>query len=322
MEESGDRREPTEKERARALYYAQKWLIPLLRLEPGELTGRIAELAQEEHEIPYSRRLRVSEATLWRLLKAYRERGLEGLYRKPRRDAGRARILPPHILRRAIELRRDLRSRSVRCILTRLKEEYPLEIGQVKPSTLSRALAQAGYPRVRRRRRAAATGPQKERHIRMRWERPLQLVQSDVCGEALWVTESGQVLKAVLIAVLDHCSKRCLHGEWVLSANLPNLERIVTRCLLIYGVFERLHVDNGAIFASYLLQNICSELAIDLKYSRPGYAAGKGYVSHCTSCVLLARTLRAGPLVGEFLGQRPVGQLEEIVPSTAVRVSA
>lgn len=276
MADHGDSREPTEKERARALFYAQKWLIPLLRLEPGELTARIAELAEEEHEIPYSRRLTVSEATLWRLLKAYREHGLEGLYREPRRDAGQARVLPPHILQRAIELRRDLPSRSLKRILNTLKREYPLEIDQMKPSTLCRALARAGHPRVRRRRRGAATGPRKERHIRMRWKQPLQLIQSDVCGEALWVTENGQTRKVVLIAVLDHCSKRCLHGEWVLSANLPNLERIVTRCLLIYGLFERLHVDNGAIFAGYLLRNICADLGIDLRYSRPGYAAGKG----------------------------------------------
>lgn len=275
MEKSDDSREPTDKERARALYYAQTWIIPLLKLEPGERTAWVAELARQEHDIPHSRRRSVSEATLWRLLKAYREHGLDGLFRKPRRDAGRARVLPPHILRRAIELRRDLPGRSVRRILSFLKREFPLEIGQVKRSTLSRALTRAGFPRVRRR-RAATTGPQKERHIRMRWERPLQLVQSDVCGQALWVTENGKVLKAVLIAVLDHCSKRCLHGEWVLSANLPNLERIVTLCLLTCGLFERLHVDNGAIFASYLLGNICSELGIALKFTRPGYAPGKG----------------------------------------------
>jgi transposase InsO family protein len=274
MQNADDRREPTDQERARALFYAQEWLIPLLRLEAGELTARISELAEAEHEIPFSRRLKVSEATLWRLLKAYRQDGLQGLFRKPRRDAGRARILQSHILQRAIEIRRDLPSRSVARILKVLKREFPLEIGQVKPSTLARALARAGCPRVRRRRRAS--GPQKERHIHMKWELPLQLVQSDVCGDALWVTEKGEAVKAVLIAVLDHCSKRCLGGEWVLSANLPHLERIITICLLIYGVFDRLHVDNGAIFTSYLLKNICSELGISLKYSRAGYAAGKG----------------------------------------------
>lgn len=275
MEKIDASREPNERERARALYYAQEWVIPLLKLEPGERTARVAELAQQEHEIPHSRRSRVSEATLWRLLKSYREHGLAGLFRKPRKDDGRARVLPPHLLRRAIELRRDLPGRSVRRILSFLKREFPLEIGQVNRWTLSRALTRAGCPRVRRR-RASTTGPQKERHIRMRWARPLQLVQSDVCGQSLWVTENGKQLRAVLIAVLDHCSKRCLHGEWVLSANLPNLERIVTQCLLTYGVFERLHVDNGAIFASYLLKNICSELGIILRFSRPGYASGKG----------------------------------------------
>lgn len=104
MEKIDASREPNERERARALYYAQEWVIPLLKLEPGERTARVAELAQQEHEIPHSRRSRVSEATLWRLLKSYREHGLAGLFRKPRKDDGRARVLPPHLLRRAIEL--------------------------------------------------------------------------------------------------------------------------------------------------------------------------------------------------------------------------
>jgi hypothetical protein len=58
MQNTDSRREPTDQERARALFYAQEWLIPLLRLEEaGELTARISELAAGEHEIPFSRRL-------------------------------------------------------------------------------------------------------------------------------------------------------------------------------------------------------------------------------------------------------------------------
>ncbi len=269
-------REPTRQERERALFYAREWLIPLLQLKPGERTARVRELAEQQYEIPHSRRLGVSEATLWRLLKAYRQRGLEGLYRKPRHDAGRRRVLPPHILQRAVEIRLDLPSRSIRRILKILKAEYPLEMEQVKRSTLSRALSAAGQPRVRRRRVRAASGPHKARHIHMRWERPLQLVQSDVCGEALWVKHEGQVVKASLIAVLDHCSKLCLHGEWFVAANLPALEKTVTQSLLAYGIFERLHVDHGAIYEAYLLTNICAELGIAFKPTRKGYAPGKG----------------------------------------------
>ena len=276
MSDGGCEREPTGPERARALFCAQKWIIPLLQIEPGERTARVREMAQQEWEIPHSRRLSVSEATLWRLLKAYQERGLEGLYRKPRRDVGRRRVLPVHILERAIEIRLDLPNRSLRRILQILKTEYPLEIEQVKRSTLSRALSMAGHPRVRRRRASSAPGPQKERHVRMRWERPLQLVQSDVCGESLWVKQDGNVVKASLVAVLDHCSKLCLHGEWFVAANLPALEKTVTQSLLAYGLFERLHVDHGAIYEAYLLKNVCGDFGIDLKFSRRGYAPGKG----------------------------------------------
>jgi len=275
MKEGDPRREPTPEERARAHFYVNKWLIPLQQLEPGQRTARVRELAEQEWEIPYSRRRSVSETSLWRLHKVYSEQGLSGLYRKPRRDAGQARVLPPHIVQRAIEIRIDLPSRSLRRILKMLAGEYPLEMGQVKRSTLSRALTAAGHRRVRPQ-HSAATGPKKERHIRMRWERPLQLVQSDVCGQTLWVMQDGKLQKVSLIAVLDHCSKLCLHGEWFVSANLPALEKCVVGSLLSYGVFERLHVDNGKIYASYLLENICGELGIALKYAKAYYAEGKG----------------------------------------------
>lgn len=276
VSDRGRRREPTQQERTRALFYAQEWLIPLLQIEEGERSARVRALAEQEWDIPESCRCGVSESTLWRLLKCYRQEGLEGLFRKPRLDAGRARVLPAHILERAIEIRKDLPSRSVRRIMTVLKREYPLEIDQVKSSTLSRALSAAGYPRVRRRRSEPKAGPQKERHIKMRWERPLQLVQSDVCGQTLWVKEDGQVRKASLIAVLDHCSKLSLYGAWVVAANLPALEKCVVGVLLAFGLFERLHVDHGAIYTSYLLKNICAELVINLKLTKKGYAAGKG----------------------------------------------
>jgi len=276
MEKSDLGREPTRQERDRALFYAQQWIIPLMQVEEfGERTARVHELAQQEFDIPHSRRNSVSEATLWRLLKCYQEKGLDGLFRKPRRDAGRTRVLPRHILQRAIAIREDLPSRSTRRIRKILEREYPLEISQVNASTLSRALTRAGHPRIRRR-RDNSTGPQKERHIHMRWERPLQLVQSDVCGQTLWVMHDGKAQKASMFGVLDHCSKLSLHGEWFLAANLPALEKCVTQSLMAYGVFERLHVDHGAIYESYLLRNMCSELGIALKFTKPGYAPGKG----------------------------------------------
>jgi putative transposase len=268
-------REPSQAARERAIFYAQTFLIPLLQAGHREMNGMVREFAQQTYEIPHSRRCKVSESAIWRLYAKYRKGGLEELCRKPRSDAGRHRVLPEHILRRAIEIHHDLPSRSVRRILKVLAKEFPLEIDQVKHSTLSHALAAAACPRVKPR-AGDKFGPRKERHIRMRWDRPLQLVQSDVCGKTLWVTEQGKVCKASLIGVLDHCSKLCLHGEWFLAANNPALEKAVSTALLAYGVFDNLHVDHGKIYESYLLSNICSELGIALKYTRPGYAPGKG----------------------------------------------
>lgn len=275
MKESDRSREPTAKERARAIFYADKWLIPLLHLEAGQRTARVRELAEQEWDIPHSCRRTVSEATIWRSLKIYQEEGLSGLFRKPRSNAGQTRRVPAHILARAIEIRADLPSRAIPRIMKILEHEHPLEMKGVKRSTLSRALTAAGHPRVRPRRRTE-TGPRKERHIHMRWERPLQLVQSDVCGETLWVMHDGDLKKISLMAVLDHCSKLCLHAEWFISANVPALERCIVQSLLAYGIFERLHVDRGKIYASYLMDNISKELKINVIYARAYYAPGKG----------------------------------------------
>jgi hypothetical protein len=266
--------EPGEQERARAVFYAQELIIPLLQADSGELSALVKEFSQRNYEIPFSRRGSISERTLWRLLSLYQTEGLDGLCRKPRSDAGRLRVLPAHILKRAIEIRQDLPSRSVRRILSILKKEFPLEIGLVKKSTLSHALATAGCSRVRRRK--VKPSPQKDRYIKMRWALPLQLAQSDVCGETLYVTENAQICKASLMGVLDHCTKLCLHAEWFLAADLPALERCVVQALLRYGVFELLHVDHGKIYESYLCNNICSEVGAAVKYTRPGYAPGKG----------------------------------------------
>lgn len=275
MKDDDIRGEPTEREHARAVFYVEKWIAPLLHVEEGERTALVAYLAEQEWEIPHSRRIRVSQSTIWRLLAAYEKGGLPALYRKRRKDSGVHRKLPPRILEEAIKLRADLRSRSVARIMKTLKKMFPKDMASVKRSTLSRALTEAGCGRIRPR-RASRTGPKKERHIHMRWERPLQLVQSDVCGKSLWVTERGKRERASLIVLLDHCSKLALHGEWVLSANLPALEKCVVAALQIHGIFERLHVDHGAIYESYLLRNACADLGIMLKYTKKGYAEGKG----------------------------------------------
>ena len=158
-------REPSQQDWERAVFYAQNWVIPLLQVEPGKLEKALQELTRQSFEIPHSRRNRVSESTLWRMLRAYQAHGMEGLCRQPRADAGKTRVLPEHILRRAIEMRQDLPSRSAWRLLKMLKREFPHEIHLVQPTTLSAALTKAGYPRVKPQRHTKSA-PEKARYIR------------------------------------------------------------------------------------------------------------------------------------------------------------
>ena len=65
----------------------------------------------------------VSMRTLRRWAAAYRDEGLEGLYRKERSDTGSARALRSNVFQRAIELKEELPGHSVRQIIDIRKTE-------------------------------------------------------------------------------------------------------------------------------------------------------------------------------------------------------
>ena len=96
-------------------------------LERGETSALLEELA-DTHGI--------SVSTVKRYRRRYEEKGIEGLKPQSRRDAGRPRKLPEKALKRAIQLRTELPSRSTPVIIRMLEHEQPEWKGKIKRSTL------------------------------------------------------------------------------------------------------------------------------------------------------------------------------------------
>ena len=104
------------------------------------------EVAAEEHLLPNGERKRISVRTLRRWWARLRDEGIQGVFRKPRKDRGRARLDREHLLRRAVELKLEQPRRSVLVINQILREEF----GVAAPrSTLYRHLRLVGATRAK-----------------------------------------------------------------------------------------------------------------------------------------------------------------------------
>src|SRR5437763_17165748 len=81
------------------------------RLTPAERGQLVRELANQPYEHPDGSSWTYSRVTLGRWIRAYRERGLEGLRPPPRADLGVVRR-HPELLEEACQLRQELPARS------------------------------------------------------------------------------------------------------------------------------------------------------------------------------------------------------------------
>ena len=111
-------------------------ISPLLEpdLEPAEKAlRREAVLASQE-----AKGKPISARTLRRYLQNYREQGFDGLYPRTRSDLGKPRVLQEELLKAAVLLKQELPRRSVRQIIEILEGEGKVNVGVLRPSTVSR----------------------------------------------------------------------------------------------------------------------------------------------------------------------------------------
>jgi putative transposase len=115
------------------------------QLQPGERYALLREIAKQRYTIPGSERSTVSVQSLERYLQAYEENGFEGLKPQVREKKGSLQNQDPDILKRAIELRKELPSRSVEQVIGILELEEKVPVGALKPRTLSRYFQEMGW---------------------------------------------------------------------------------------------------------------------------------------------------------------------------------
>ena len=242
------------------------------KMTPGEITRYFSDVVKREHIIPGSNRSTVSIRSLERYKEAYEKHGYEGLLPKQWKGKGICAV-PQSVLDHAIGLREEVPSRSVDQIIYIMEANGVVAKGQLTNSTLSRHFRRLGLQRS-----AILKPEEKVGFKRFEASEPMELVQSDF-KHAVYLPnpdKPGKDIRTKLCVALDDYSRQILHGEFYFDETMASLEDCLMKTILKHGVFSQYYCDNGSVFSSKHLANICARLGIRLSHTEPYKPEGRG----------------------------------------------
>lgn len=230
---------------------------------------RVSEMTfHDEDGVPY--------VFTWRTIQTwvslYRQGGTEALRNRPRKDKGQHRKVSPEDLRAAIEsVLPDFHNQAYNkmAIYRRCIERGVLTAGECSQTSFFRLvrtyeLLKPPSETLNKKRLAFSKA-----HTNEMWQLDTMF--------GPYVTNGKTKTQAKLIAFIDDASRVVPHGEFFFSEDTPALIQTLRSALYKRGVPETLYVDNGAIYTSKEINQICERTGILLCHTpvRDGAAKGK-----------------------------------------------
>jgi putative transposase len=202
----------------------------------------------------------------------YQKHGVTVMENQPRSDKGKLRkVVPEDILDAIRQVRPKLHGKTpTRALLYRLCIEAGLLTrSQVAPNTFSRLVNQFEMLKpdtdcANKQRLAFAKA-----HANEMWQ-----------ADTLYgphVHLNGAPVQTRLIAFIDDASRVCCHGQFFPAENVDTLIESIRAAFYKRGVPHALYVDNGSIYASKEILQICARVGCLLHHTpvRDGAAKGK-----------------------------------------------
>jgi putative transposase len=236
----------------------------------GEKEGIIRELTGKEWEIPYSKKIYISKATILNWLNRYESGGknIEALFPQDRGDKGQNRALDDQTIDALLRMRKENPRLTVPRIIEKAQKEGVFPSGKAIPvATVYRLMKQ----------HKLKTQKKAEDMRKFEVQMSNDLWQSD-CMHGPKVLHEGRLRKTYLFATIDDHSRLIPHGQFYLAETLDNYLDCLWTAMRKRGVPRKLYVDNGPSFRSHRLQLGCAALGIGLRYARPYRPQGKGKI--------------------------------------------
>lgn len=202
----------------------------------------------------------------------YQKHGVTVMENQPRSDKGKLRkVAPEDILDAIRKVRPKLHGKTpTRALLYRLCiEQGLLTRSQVAPNTFSRLVNQFEMlkpdPDCANKQRLAFA----KAHANEMWQ------ADTLYGPHVQI--NGSPVQTRLIAFIDDASRVCCHGQFFTAENVDTLIEAIRAAYYKRGVPHSLYVDNGSIYSSKEIIQICARVGCLLHHTpvRDGAAKGK-----------------------------------------------
>ena len=220
----------------------------------------------------------ISTRSLYRYETFYKEGGFSGL--KPmNRESRRTSSLPENfdeLVSEAIQLKREVPSRSVAQIILILEMEGRVAPGILKRSTMQRYLYKNGFGKKQMKKYTDARNSSSRRFCK---PHRMMLVESDIkYGLKLPIGPNGSKVQTYLVVIIDNHSRYVLEAKWYDHQRESIVEDCYHRAILKHGRSQACYHDNGKQFVSRQLIQSLSKLGIRELKAKPYSPQSKGGV--------------------------------------------
>ena len=253
--------------------YLKMRVLGAIDMAPGNtIRARIQAVSQMDFTDEDGNPRRFTWRTIQTWYSRYQKHGVTVMENKPRADKGKTRKLQPEVLLEAVRavLPKMHGKTPKRATLYRLCiEQGLLTRGQVAPNTFSRLVKE--YEMLK-------PDDETSHKIRLAFAKAHanEMWQADTLYGP-YVTLAGTAVQTRLIAFIDDASRVCCHGQFFAAENVDTLIECLRAAFYKRGVPESLYVDNGSIYSSKEIIQICARVGCLLAHTpvRDGAAKGK-----------------------------------------------
>lgn len=215
-------------------------------------------------------------STLEKWYYRYQKFGYEGLQQIPRKDRGQSQALCPQMQEQLRKLRLEHPRLSVKSLLRHLEKEGTFVAGSYSDSSVYRFLREQQLDA-----RSLAGGLHRQGGPLKTFEKalPNELWMSDAMhGVRIAAGPGGKSRRSFLMAIIDDHSRLVVHAQYYLSEQSWCLMDTFKQAIKRRGIPDTFYTDNGKIFTSEHMKEVCANLGIHLAHARPYAAYSKGKI--------------------------------------------
>ena len=253
--------------------YLKMRVLGAIDMAPGNsIQARIKAVSQMTFTDEEGHRRQFTWRTIQTWYSRYQKHGVTVMENKPRSDKGKVRKVALEDVLEAIRkvLPKVHGKTPTRATLYRLSiEEGLLTRSQIAPNTFRRIVKQHELLKPDADCSSKLRLAFAKAHANEMW-------QADTLVGP-YIQHEGSPLQTRLIGFLDDASRVCCHGQFFLAENVDTLIEAIRAAFYKRGVPQSLYVDNGSIYGSKEIIQICARVGCLLHHTpvRDGAAKGK-----------------------------------------------